>query len=109
MIGIQLRKFRPEVGAFGNHFDAVFAELTAHGTGVGVPHQGNQTPNPRHCVVARVVRDREVAAGLEDPGNFGEGESGREAMQGLRGSDDVEMTRQEGQRLDLADDVPASS
>ena len=28
---------------------------------------------------------------------------------GLRGSDDVEMTRQEWQRLDLADDVPASS
>jgi hypothetical protein len=30
-------------------------------------------------------------------------------VQSLRGSDDVEMTRQERQRLDLADDMPVSS
>src|SRR5829696_4887791 len=94
-----------EVLAFGDLVDTVLAVVAAHGARVALTHPGDQASYPRDGVVARVVRDREVAARLEYSGDLTQREPWWIAMQRLRGSDDIEMTRQERQRLNVADNV----
>ena len=94
-----------KVRALGDFFDAVYPVVAAHGFRVGPTHERGQAFDPWNRVIAGVVRDRKVAARLEDSGDLAQRKSWRISMQRLCSSDDIEVARKEWQRLDLSDDV----
>ena len=98
-----------EVRALGDFLDAVFAVVAAHRFWIGLPHQPDEAADPWDGVVARVVRDRQMAAGLQDSSDLAERLFSREVMQRLCGRDDIEVAGKERQRLDAAYDVPAAA
>jgi hypothetical protein len=55
------------VRTFGHRLDTVLAIIAAHGLRISFPHEFDQTSDPRDGVIASVVCDGEVAAGLQDP------------------------------------------
>ena len=81
------------------------AEVAAHRLRVGLLEDPAEPADPRDGVVPGVVRDGELAAGAEDPGDLGQREPRGEPVQGGGRGDDVEVAGQEGQRLDPAGDV----
>ena len=98
-----------EVRARGDFLDTAVPIIAAHGFWIGLPHQRNQAAHPWDGVIASVVRNRQMAARLQNPGDLAEGEFSREVMQRLCGRDDIEVAGKERQRLDTAYDVPPAA
>jgi hypothetical protein len=98
-----------EVLALGDFLDTVFPVVAAHGFGIGLSHQPDEAADPWNGVIARVVRNRQMAARLQNSGDLAEREFSREVMQRLCGRDDIEVAGKEGQRLDAAYDVPPTT
>src|SRR5215210_4953106 len=98
-----------EVLALRDFLDTIFAVVAAHGFWIGHPHQPDEAADPWDGVIARVVRNCQMAARLQNSGDLAEREFSREVMQRLCSRDDIEVAGKERQRLDAAYDMPAAA